>query len=227
MKRIGNTLTILVASLAVTAACGGLDEPTTDDPSNPGGDGTAGGTDTTFDHQNDGVDPFEIINRLAQIGPPRFTSRVHSCPKPTYRNLGNILTSVGINKTNATALSAGQLYTSGDNALGAPSFANRIRENINITTSGASREFDIFVAGADEVIAALPTLARCQVNSVGPQLFDASNACQASGITCLIGMPATAAHVEFCNITIQSAPDALTGKRVAVAAMLAAAYTCN
>jgi hypothetical protein len=227
MKRIGNTLTILVASLALTAACGGLDEPTDDDTGTPGGGGTAGGEDDTFDHDNSYPDPFEIVDRLAKIGPPRFTSRVHSCSKVRYRTLGNILTNVGINTNNATNLSAGQLYTSGDNALGAPNYGNRIRENITLSTSGMSRQFDIFVAGADEIIAAVPTLARCQVNGVGPQLFDASNLCQPAGISCLIGLPATAAHVEFCNITVTSAPDALTGRRIAVAALLAAAHTCE
>jgi hypothetical protein len=226
MIRNRQTLTILVASLSL-AACGGLDETPTDDPV-PGGGGTAGGEDTTFDHDNAGPDPFEIIDRLTKIGPPRFTSRVHSCSKVRYRTLGRVLTSLGVNVANATNLSAGQLYRDGDNALGAPNYANRIRENLNITTSGASREFDIFAAGADEIIAAVPTLARCQVNGVGAQLFDpATNACRADGITCLIGTPAQAAHLDFCNITVSSASDPATGKRIAVAALLAAAYTCE
>ena len=208
------------------AACGGLDATSpTDDPSQGGG--TAGGEDTTFDHDNSGVDPFDLIDKLAQQGPPRYTSHVHSCPKVRYRTFGNVLTSLGVNTANATALSAGQLYTSGDNALGAPNYANRIRENIGITTSGASREFDIFAAAADEITAAVPTLERCKIGGVGAQLFDGSNACRSDGITCLIGAPATIAHIEFCNLTIQSAADVATGKRIAVAALLAAAYTCE
>ena len=224
MTKIGNTLTILVASLGV-ACGGGLDDTTDDDTSPPGS--TAGGEDTTFDHDNSGFNPFDLIDRLAKQGPPRFTARVHSCPKVRYRTMGNVLASLGVNPANATPLSAGQLYTNGYNALGGPNYANRIRENLNITTSGASREFDIFAAGADEVIAAVPTLARCQVNGVGAQIFDASNACQVSGISCLLGMPAQVAHVEFCNITVSSASDPATGRRIAVAALLAAAYTCE
>jgi len=223
MTKIGYTLTILVASLGV--ACGGGLDDTTDDTSPPGS--TAGGEDTTFDHDNSGFNPFDLIDRLAKQGPPRFTARVHSCPKVRYRTMGNVLASLGVNPANGTPLSAGQLYTSGYNALGGPNYANRIRENLNITTSGASREFDIFAAGADEIIAAVPTLARCQVNGVGAQIFDASNACQVAGISCLLGMPAQVAHVEFCNITVSSASDPATGRRIAVAALLAAAYTCE
>ncbi len=225
MTRNGITLTILVASLGL-AGCGGLDE--TAPPTDPtGGDGTTGGEDTTFDHDNSGFNPFDLLDRLAKEGPPRFTSRVHSCAKVRYRTLGNVLTSLGVNVNNTANLSAGQLYTSGFNALGGPNYANRIRENLGITTSGASREFDIFAAGADEIITAVPTLARCQVNGVGPQLFDASNACRPDGISCLIGTPAEAAHVEFCNVTVSGASDPAVGKRIAVAAILAAAYTCE
>jgi hypothetical protein len=225
MTRNGITLTILVASLGL-AGCGGLDDTTT--PPDPSGDGTSGGEDTTFDHDNSGFNPFDLLDRLAKEGPPSFTSHVHSCQKVRYQTLGNVLRSVGIDPNNGTNLSAGQLYQSGFNALGGPNYANRIRENLSITTSGASREFDIFAAGADEVITNLPTLARCQVNGVGPQLFDpTTNQCRADGIACLIGMPAQAAHLDFCNVTVTSASDPLVGKRIAVAALLAAAYTCE
>lgn len=222
MNRIGYT-SILV-SLAL-AACGGLDDTTPPDETPPGG--TSGGEDTTFDHDNSGVNPFDLIDKLTKQGPPRFSSRVHSCAKMRYRTLGNVLASYGVDVANANNLSAGQLYRDGDFALGAPNYANRIRENLDITTSGASREFDVFAAAADEVIAAIPTLARCQVNGVGVQIFDTNSACRADGITCLLGAPATAAHLDFCNITVSQASDPAVGKRIAVAALLAAANTCE
>jgi len=225
MTRNGITLTILIASLGL-AGCGGLEDAAP--PADPGGDGTTGGPGNTFDHDNSGFNPFDLLDRLAKEGPPRFTSHVHSCAKVRYRTLGNVLRSVGIDPGNIANLSAGQLYTDGFNALGGPNFANRIRENSNITTSGASREFDIFAAGADEVIAALPTLARCQVNGVGAQLFEpGTHQCRADGITCLIGTPAQAGHLDFCNLTVSSASDPTVGKRIAVAALLAAAYICE
>jgi hypothetical protein len=218
-----NKLTILVASLGL-AACGGVDDGTTPDELPPGS--TTGGEDTTFDHDNSGFNPFDLIDRLAEEGPPRFTSRVHSCPKVRVRTLGNVLTSLGVNMADQTALSAAQLYNTGYNALGGPNYQNRIRENINITTSSASREFDIFAAAAPQIITNINTLPRCQVGGVGAELF-VGNSCRLDGITCLIGQPAQAAHVDFCNITISSAADPDTGKRIAVAALLAAAYTCE
>ena len=215
--------TILVASLGVTACTDGPLDPTNPDTIPPEGS-TAGG-DQTFDHDN-AFDPWEIIDRLATEGPVRYSSRVHGCPKVRYRTFGNVLSSLGVNVANNTNLSAGRLYRDGDNAMGAPNFANRIRENLATTTSGASRSFDIFAAAASEVIAAMPTLARCQVNGVPSVLFD-GNTCRADGITCLIGTPALPAHVDFCNLTVANATNADIGKRIAVAALLAAAYTCE
>jgi hypothetical protein len=169
---------------------------------------------------------FDLVDRLAKEGPPRFTSRVHGCLKLRYSTLGNVLTSVGIDLTSTADPSAGKLYRDGMIALGAPNYAKRVRENASVTTSGAAREFDIFATGADEVIAAVPRLERCKVAGASAQLFD-GNTCRADGITCLIGVPAQTAHVEQCSFTVQRASDEATGKRLAVAALLAAAYTCE
>ena len=223
MSRFGYTLAILASSVLASACTDDL-TPTNTPPAGS----TSGDEWTTFDHDNSGISPWELLDRLTQEGPPRYTAHMHSCSKVRYKTLGNVLTSLGVNAANATALSAGELYTDGFNALGGPNYANRIRENIGITTSGASREFDIFAAASDEVIAAFGTptsalMTRCP----GAVLFDANNTCQPSGITCLIGTPATSSHLDFCNLTITSASDVATGKRLAVAAMLAAAYTCE
>lgn len=224
MTNFGFKMTILVASFGAVACSTDVDDAETNQPP-PGA--TTGGEESTFDHDNDGYSPWELIDRLAKEGPPRYTSRVHSCPKVRYATLGNVLRAVGVNTANVTNLSAGQLYTSGFNAMGGPNFANRIRENIAVTTSGASREFDIFAAAADEIITAVPTLARCQVSGVNAALFDANNQCRADGITCLIGTTAQPAHLDFCNLTVTSASDVLVGRRIAVAAIMAAAYTCE
>jgi hypothetical protein len=218
-------LTILVASFG--AACTDDTNPT-DDPTNLPPEGSTSGTeDQTFDHDNNSFDPFAQIERLAKEGPPSFTSRIHSCAKVRYRSLSTVLTSLGVNVASTTALSPGELYRDGYNAMGGANFANRIRENIGITTSGASREFDIFAAAAPEVIAAVPTLARCKdASGAGAILFE-GNTCRPDGIACLIGQPAQAAHVEFCTLTVSTASTADIGKRIAVAALWAAAYTCE
>ena len=224
MKHFNFNLTFLVASFGLAAGCTAEEIA---DPSPPPPGSTSGGEDNTFDHMNDGISPWELVDRLTKEGPPRYTSKVHSCPKVRYRTFGALLSSVGVNVANTANLSAGQLYTSGDNAMGAPNFANRIRENISITTSGASRTFDIFAAAATEIITNVPTLTRCEVNGQPAALFNASNQCEASGISCIIGVPAQAAHLDLCNLTITRASTPEVGKRLAVATLMAAAYTCE
>jgi hypothetical protein len=224
MSRFGYTLAILASSVLASACTDDLTPQNT-----PPAGSTSGDESTTFDHDNSGISPWDLLDRITQEGPPRYTSHMHSCAKVRYKTLGNVLASLGVNVGNTTALSAGDLYNSGFNALGGPNYANRIRENIGITTSGASREFDIFAAASDEVIAAFGNpsstlMQRCP----GAVLFDpTTNACTPSGITCLIGTPATSSHLDYCNLTVTSASDVATGKRLAVAAMLAAAYTCE
>jgi hypothetical protein len=223
MSRFGYTLAILASSVMASACTD--DAPETNTP--PSGS-TSGDESTTFDHDNSGISPWELLERLQQEGPPSYTSRVHSCPKIKYKTLGNVLTSFGVNLANMTALSAGDLYRNGANAMGAPNYDNRIRENVGVATSGASREFDIFAAASDEILTAFatqtaPIVARCP----GAQLFDGSNNCQISGITCLLGAPATSRHIDYCNLTVTSASNTTVGKRLAVAALLAAAYTCE
>jgi len=223
MKRLA---IIIVASFGLVAAACTDSIEDTQTPIDPNGQ-TGGSEENTFNHENQ-YDVWEMIRRLTEEGPPELTSHLHSCSKVRYANLGNVLASLGVNITDTTPVSAGDLYQSGFNALGGPNYANRIRENISINTSGASRMYDIFAAAADQVITAVPTLTRCQVAGVGAQLFDATtNACRADGITCITGYPAQAAHLDFCNLAVSSATDVATGKRLAVAAILAAAYTCE
>jgi len=223
MSRFGYTLAILASSV-LASACTDDPESTTPPPAGP----TSGDEPTHFDHDNSGISPWELLERLQAEGPPSYTARVHSCPKVRYATLGNVLASFGVNVANTTALSAGDLYRNGFNALGGPNYANRIRENISIATSGASREFDIFAAASDEIINAFtnqtaPMAARCP----GAQLFNGDNTCRIDGITCLLGQPATLSHVDYCNLTVTKASDTTVGKRLAVATLLAAAYTCE
>lgn len=217
---------VLLVSLATTA----LGACATEDPTPPDElpEGSAvGGEDNTFDHPDIQVDVWELLERLQAEGPPKYTSRVHSCPKIRYATIGRLLESRGVDLGNLADLTAGNLYDTGDQALGAPNFAARVRENAEVTTAGASRLFDIFVAAAPEIIANMPLRAECQIGGVGATMFDASNACTADGITCLLGVPATPSHIEVCNLTVQQASDPELGKRMAVAVLAAAAHTCE
>ena len=119
-----------------------------------------------------------------------------------------MLTSLGVERRRTRRrCRPASLYTTGFNALGGPNYANRIRENIGITTSGASREFDIFAAAADEVIAAFANPTRCRSTRCPgahavrrEQPVPARAASRASSAS-----PRDAAHLDFCNLTISSA----------------------
>jgi hypothetical protein len=231
MKTIGYTLAILASSVLASACTD--DSTTTNQP--PAG-ATSGNEDTTFDHDNgDYISPWDLLDRLQKEGPPRYTSRVHSCSKVRYKTLGAVLTQLGMTSVTAAtppALSAGDLYKTGFNALGGPNYANRIRENISVTTSGASREFDIFAAGAQEVIDAFAsTTSTIATRCPGASLFDTSNTCQPAGIACITGIPTNDPQMghwlSYCNLTVSMASDVTVGKRLAVAEMLSAAYTCE
>ncbi len=187
----------------------------------------SGGEENTFDHPDTQVDVWELLERLSAEGPPKYTARTHSCPKIRYATIGRLLASRGVNVASATALSAGDLYRTGDQALGSANYAARARENAELTTAGASRLFDIFVAAAPEIIANMPSRTECQIGGVGAEMFNASNQCTADGISCLIGYPATASHIELCNLTVTNASDVELGKRMAVAVLGAAAHTCE
>ena len=76
MTRFGYTLAIL-ASTVLASAC--TDDVPTENTPPPGA--TSGGTDTTFDHDNDQISPWDLLDRLTKEGPPRYTSHVHSCAK--------------------------------------------------------------------------------------------------------------------------------------------------
>jgi hypothetical protein len=217
------TTTVLLAALV---GCVGTGPDDGEAPPPPGT--TVGGEDNTFDHDNNAdLDPFELLDRLQQEGPPKYSSRVHGCTKLRYRTIGNVLTSRGVDTASTTALSAGDLYNTGRSALGGPNYGARIRENIDITTSGASRLFDIFVQAAPEIIANLSSRPECQIAGVGAQLFNSSNQCMAEGITCLLGVPAAPGHLELCNYAVMHTADVEAGKRIAVASLLAAGHTCE
>jgi hypothetical protein len=87
--------------------------------------------------------------------------------------------------------------------------------------------FDIFVQSAPEIIANLPDRDECTVGGVGARMFNEAGQCSANGITCLIGVPATAGHIELCNEIVNRATTPEKGRVIAVAALAAAAHTCE
>lgn len=189
--------------------------------------GGAGCTGEVVSEDLPSPDPFAELERAQREGPPRYASRVHGCPKPRYRTLGNLLASRGVDLTATGELTAGHLYSQGAQALGGPNYAARVRENIDLGLATTAKVFDIFVQAAPEIIQNLPRRPECQIGGIGAALFDAANRCVADGVSCLIGVPATATHLEICNQTVRGAADPEAGKRLAVAVLAAAAHTCE
>lgn len=172
-------------------------------------------------------DPYTEIERIQREGPPRYSSRLHSCPKMRVRTIGNVLASRGVDLGATADLSAGHIYSTSTIALGGPNYDARVRENIDLGVATAAKLFDIYVQAAPEIIANLPSRSECKRNGVAAQLFDSSNHCVESGFSCLIGTRATADHLAVCNETIKRAADVESGKRLAVAVLAAAAHTCE
>ena len=180
--------------------------------------------DPSFGH---GQDPWVELERVQREGPPRYASRVHGCPKMRVITTGNVLASRGVNLGATADRSAGKIYRTSAGALGAPNYAARLRENIDLGVATASKLFDIYVQAAPEIIANMPSRPECQKNGVAAPLFDTANRCVAAGFSCLMGVPATAQHLAICNETVKRAADVESGKRMAVALLAAAAHTCE
>jgi hypothetical protein len=195
--------------------------PTAPDP-------TTGGEDNTFDHDNSGaVDPFELLAQQEAEGPPEFSARLHSCPKIRYATIGSLLTGRGVDLATTGETQAGNIYSTSDQALGVANYGARIAETTELTTASAAKLFDIFVAAAPEIIANMPSRPECMIGGVGARMFNDYNQCTPDGVSCLIGLPATPAHMELCNRTVTEASTPEMGKIIAVAALAAAAHTCE
>lgn len=194
---------------------------------------TAGSPEDTYDHMGDlseqGTrDPFAVLAERQAEGEPKIRARLHSCQKLQNATLQNVLTSLGVNMgATGNPPTAGQLYNGGTAALGAANYDGRVGEAISWSSAGAAKLFDIFVQAAPEIIANISTVPQCQVNGAGPQMFDASNQCNADAISCIIGRPASAEHVALCNSIVQSASDVEKGKVIAVGTLLAANHSCE
>ncbi|HJZ86371.1 MAG TPA: hypothetical protein VKN99_14420 [Polyangia bacterium] len=191
---------------------------------------TVGGESNTFSHDNDSVDPFDLLARLEREGPDEVSARLHSCQKITYAALAHLLASRGVDLSAPGANgipSAGELFQGGAQALGAPNYDARVAEAVEPTAAGATKLFDIFVQAAPQIIANLPNVAACQVRGAGVPVFGSDGRCNPEGLTCLMGYPATDQHVALCNLVLTQASSPGVGRIVAVAALMSAVHTCE
>ncbi len=237
MTTLSKSLLLGLVASAAFACSSDIDDQDLPD-NDPGSDQTSGGSDTTFDHENDGKSPWQVIADQQIAGPSRFQARIHDCSVPLYQNLRNMLASRGINLAQAGANTAGGLYTNGGGALGNANYASRVRSNRVASTAGMVKLMDIFAAGSTEIITAFQNqtaaVDACRIGGTLPPLFDnGGTTCNRAAFSCLAGLPVTDAHLDICNKTIAGARNAAgandqnLGQRLAVAVMLSAAHTCE
>jgi hypothetical protein len=238
--RDNSPLLLIVASLFVAALLGcqggevsepGFGQAPQEDADFTPRPFTAGSPASTFDHPaslgGPSVSAGEALARMTEEGPPAYTARVHSCRKMKYATIGNVLRALGVDMGADDGESAGRMYRDADQALGAPNYGGRISETTELTVASASRLFDILVQAAPEIISSLPGTDHCSLGASGRGLFDESGYCTSDGLTCLLGTPASTAHVALCNDTIDRAATPEQGQRIAVASLLAASFTCE
>ena len=187
---------------------------------------TTGGINNTFDHPTD-QDPFAILQRVETEGSPAVATKEHSCQKMKYATVGHVLAALGVNMANKTATSGGAIYAAAAQAMGAPDYAARVSESIELTTAGATKLFDIITESAPEIIAAVPKATSCMTAGVASTVFNADGTCNKAGLSCIQGYPATQAQLDLCNNVATSASTATIGQTIAVATLMSAAHSCE
>ena len=224
-------ISLAVVGGAVLMGCAG-------DPNDllVGGDSLASGEGNTQHHfaqmgtgenGENNNSPDTVKAQDQQVGSPVVVARLHGCNKLPYATLGNIMSSRGVNVTNTTQGSAGQLYKTGAAALGVANYAGRSPEMLIPSTAALSKEFDIFVAAAREIQMTKPAMTGCN----GVMLMDQAGNFTKDGLSCLMGKSATATHVTVANDAItQAQSKGLTqaeGQQIAIASLLEASQTCE
>lgn len=150
------------------------------------------------------------------------SARLHGCGKIQYATLGKMLSSRGVDLSSSSQTAAARLYATGAQALGVANFTGRVGEAALPTTASTAKLFDILVAAAPEIQANLKNSRACP----GTELM-LEGAFTREGVSCLLGKPAKDEHLMLANRMIGEATDPTTGARLAIAALLEAAHTCE
>ncbi len=235
MKRTFLTL-LSLAALALSACDESSDQLTNGGaggsrtPAGPGD--TAGDENGTYNHNNDpgapadGEGDYRDLPQIKVIGSPEVTSRLHACGKLTINSLGDLLTSRGLTGTGGGrpngAQSGQQIFNANATkaALGDANYGGRVPESSFASTSAMSKMFDIFTMASYDAVAANFNAPACP----GVKVLDAGKFTK-DGLSCLMGKPATDEHVAIANDVIAKNPT--DGAKIAIAALLSAAHTCQ
>lgn len=232
MKRTFLTLLVITLSALASSACDDTSDSLTNGQPGAGSRSPQGptGGDDDFQH-NDGmgapgageetVDPGQV----RAVGSPEVTSRLHGCGKMTVASLDRLLRSRGLTgggQRPQNTQSGRQIFDARDTpaALGAANYGGRVPEAPFSSTSAVAKMFDIFTMAAYDAVAddwSAPACPDVKVLDGGQFTKD--------GLTCLMGKPATDEHVAIANDAIAKNPT--DGAKIAIAALLSAAHTCQ
>lgn len=233
MNRIALTL-IGAAAIALGACTDGTSDSLSDGRTGGGdGTGTAGSEETTFDHSNDpgGAAPGADFQppeppQVKVVGSPEITARLHACGKITVNSLGTILASRGLTGggTRPAGAQSGQaIFAQGATApaLGAANYNGRVPEAPFASTSAMAKMFDIYTMSSYDAVAPAWTAPACP----GVKVIGADGKFTKDGLSCLMGKPARDEHLAIANDAIVKNPT--DGAKIAIAALLSAAHTCQ
>lgn len=111
------------------------------------------------------------------------------------------------------------LYCDARLTLGLPLYSGRLAEATGLTTASITKQFDLFIAAATEIVRDnLQSATRCKVNGVAPVMFNADNTCNPDGMACLQGSYPSPEQVDLCNRVVTQAA-ATPAKTVALRQM--------
>ncbi len=178
---------------------------------------------------NDSTEP--VVQKVLEgtIGSPEVVARLHGCTKMTIGELSSLLSSRGVTVPAITAkpptgaqTTAGGILSQGQSALGVANYSGRVAEALFASTSAFAKQFDVLIAAAPEIQANFAKSTAC-----GGATLVENNQLTKDGISCLMGKPAKDEHITLANAAIAQSGDPATGLNIAVAAILAAAHTCE
>jgi hypothetical protein len=169
------------------------------------------------------VDPAQV----RAVGSPEVTSRLHGCGKLTVGSIGQLLQSRGLTGQGPgrppNTQNGQQIFNANDTAaaLGAANYNARVPEAPFSTTSAVSKMFDIYTMSSYDVLAPDFDAPACP----GVKVIGTDGKFTKDGISCLIGKPASEEHVAIANDAVAKNPT--DGAKIAIAALLSAAHTCQ
>lgn len=144
-----------------------------------------------------------LVEDVVFTTPPAGSCVGNEVPEPENPRITD-----GFDRATKISQPARYVYCDGQLTLGLPLYSGRTAENTALTTAGITKQFDLFLAAAREIVANnLANAPRCMDPTTNKPavLFNADNTCNEAGITCLQGYPATPDQVALCSRIVTQA----------------------